>query len=225
MRKCFWDMTTINLLLVHKLQQYQVRVPVATTFAQLKVSLNRNVQPLYIRFRPLNFTDLAVYVQHLVSVLHFCGVGGSLFTDKRTSTVLEASVSQVAKRKHPALQVLMLLSHISCDRFRGREHQDNMMLVQAGIKDGAKLNIAETTSFREHQAQAQASQEQEALTQRQQAQAVQQVQVLQLNSNCLTKIRHHHCCSITLAAFQNLSCCAPLTLHWTCFRKSVNSTQ
>ena len=31
-------MTTINLLLVHKLQQYQVRVPVATTFAQLKVN-------------------------------------------------------------------------------------------------------------------------------------------------------------------------------------------
>ena len=55
-----------------------------------------------------------------------------------------------------------------------------MMLVQAGIKDGAKLNIAETTAFREHQAQAQAAQEQEALTQRQQAQAVQQVQALQL---------------------------------------------
>lgn len=56
-----------------------------------------------------------------------------------------------------------------------------MMLVQAGIKDGAKLNIAETTAFREHQAQAQAAQEQEALTQRQQAQAVQQVQALQLS--------------------------------------------
>ena len=54
-----------------------------------------------------------------------------------------------------------------------------MMLVQAGIKDGAKLNIAETTAYREHQAQVQASQEQEALTQRQQAQAVQQVQMLQ----------------------------------------------
>lgn len=49
------------------------------------------------------------------------------------------------------------------------------MLLQAGIKDGAKLNIAETTAFREHQAQAQAAQEQEALTQQQQAQAVQQV--------------------------------------------------
>lgn len=32
-------MTTINLLLVYKLQQYQVRVPVATTFAQLKVAV------------------------------------------------------------------------------------------------------------------------------------------------------------------------------------------
>ncbi|KAL3155009.1 hypothetical protein ABBQ38_011533 [Trebouxia sp. C0009 RCD-2024] len=48
------------------------------------------------------------------------------------------------------------------------------MLVQAGVKDGAKLSIAETTAYREHQAQAQALQEQEAMTQRQQAQAVQQ---------------------------------------------------
>ena len=31
-------MTTINLLLVYKLQQYQVRVPLATTFVQLKVT-------------------------------------------------------------------------------------------------------------------------------------------------------------------------------------------
>ena len=62
-------------------------------------------------------------------------------------------------------------------RFRGREHDDGVMLVQAGIKDGAKLSIAETTAYREHQAQAQALQEQEAMTQRQQAQAVQQVMV------------------------------------------------
>ncbi|KAL3144540.1 hypothetical protein ABBQ32_004271 [Trebouxia sp. C0010 RCD-2024] len=58
--------------------------------------------------------------------------------------------------------------------FRGREHDDGSMLLQAGVKDGAKLSIAETTAYREHQAQAQALQEQEAMTQRQQAQAVQQ---------------------------------------------------
>lgn len=104
-------MTTINLLLVHKLQQYQVRVPIAATFAQLKevASSHTNIPP----------------------------------------------------------QFMKLL-------FRGREHDDGGMLLQAGIKDGAKLNIAETTAFREHQAQAQAAQEQEALTQQQQAQAVQQ---------------------------------------------------
>ena len=54
------------------------------------------------------------------------------------------------------------------------------MLLQAGVKDGGKLNIAETTAFREHQAQAQAAQEQEALTQQQQAQAVQQVSMQKL---------------------------------------------
>lgn len=67
------------------------------------------------------------------------------------------------------------VSKDKCHRFRGREHDDGSMLVHAGIKDGAKLSIAETTAYREHQAQAQAVQEQEALTQRQQAQAVQHV--------------------------------------------------
>lgn len=57
------------------------------------------------------------------------------------------------------------------------------MLVQAGVKDGAKLSIAETTAYREHQAQAQALQEQEAMTQRQQAQAVQQV-IVKLSCLC-----------------------------------------
>ena len=118
--------------------------------------------------------------QHLISALHFCAVGHSLIANKHSSTVPEASVSQSAKRKQPALQFLTILSTLPRHRFRGREHQDGMMLVEAGIKDGAKLNIAETTAFREHQAQAQAAQEQEALTQRQQAQAVQQV--LQLTS-------------------------------------------
>lgn len=39
-KDCRPNMTSdINLLLVHKLQQYQVRVPVDTTFAQLKVTV------------------------------------------------------------------------------------------------------------------------------------------------------------------------------------------
>ena len=49
------------------------------------------------------------------------------------------------------------------------------MLFQAGIKDGAKLSIAEKQSFVDEQAQMQAAQEQDALLQKQQAAAVQQV--------------------------------------------------
>ena len=47
-------MTTINLLLVHKLQQYQVRVPIAATFAQLKVNIHRMFVP-----HSLQVTDVA----------------------------------------------------------------------------------------------------------------------------------------------------------------------
>ena len=49
------------------------------------------------------------------------------------------------------------------------------MLIQAGVKDGAKINIAEKQSFVDEQAQMQAVQEQDALLQKQQAAAVQQV--------------------------------------------------
>ena len=49
------------------------------------------------------------------------------------------------------------------------------MLFQAGVKDGAKISIAEKQSFVDEQAQRQAAQEQDALLQKQQAAAVQQV--------------------------------------------------
>lgn len=96
------------------------------------------------------------------------------------------------------------------------------MLVQAGIKDGAKLNIAETTAFREHQAEAQAAQEQQALMQRQQAQAVQQVGVLQL----AWQLPKHESGTSTGEA----SCWLPVNIciavhHQCCCRKSGNSTQ
>lgn len=51
------------------------------------------------------------------------------------------------------------------------------MLIQAGVKDGAKISIAEKNGYREEQAQVQAAQEQEALLQKQQAAAVQQVKI------------------------------------------------
>ena len=49
------------------------------------------------------------------------------------------------------------------------------MLFQAGVKDGAKISIAEKQSLIDEQAQRQAAQEQDALLQKQQAAAVQQV--------------------------------------------------
>ncbi len=49
------------------------------------------------------------------------------------------------------------------------------MLFQAGVKDGAKISIAEKQSFVDEQAQRQAAQEEDALLQKQQAAAVQQV--------------------------------------------------
>lgn len=68
------------------------------------------------------------------------------------------------------------------------------MVVQAGIRDGSKISIAETTAYREHQAQAQAAQQQEVLTQQQQAQAVQQVHTLNLEAvttSCRQKVLLH----------------------------------
>ncbi|DBB06010.1 hypothetical protein WJX82_001782 [Trebouxia sp. C0006] len=104
-------MASMNLLLVHKLNQYQVRVALSTTFAQLK----------------------------------------------------EIAGSQT---RIPPQHIKLL--------FRGRENTDAQMLFQAGVKDGAKISIAEKQSFVDEQAQRQAAQEQDALLQKQQAAAVQQ---------------------------------------------------
>ena len=51
------------------------------------------------------------------------------------------------------------------------------MLIHAGVKDGAKISIAEKNEYREEQAQVGAAQEEEALLQKQQAAAVQQVNI------------------------------------------------
>lgn len=66
--------------------------------------------------------------------------------------------------------------HTLCS-FRGRENDDAQMLIHAGVKDGAKISIAEKNGYREEQASVQAAQEQEALLQKQQAAAVQQVNI------------------------------------------------
>ena len=136
----------------------------------------------------------------LASTLQFCAVGGSFFTHKHSSTIFEASVSRSAICKHSVVRFLALSSNTPCHRFRGREHDDGMMLLQAGIKDGARLSIAETTAYREHQAQAQACQEQEAMTQREQAQAVQQVKLLPVMFSCLCRILIRQSTCVRLAA-------------------------
>lgn len=68
------------------------------------------------------------------------------------------------------------------------------MLFQAGVKDGAKISIAEKQSFVDEQAQMQAAQEQDALLQKQQAAAVRQV--------------HMECCNTA-----NCQVCKSCTIH------------
>ena len=67
------------------------------------------------------------------------------------------------------------------------------MLFQAGVKDGAKISIAEKQTFVDEQAQRQAAQEQDALLQKQQAAAVQQVHM-----GCRNKANCEVCKSCTV---------------------------